>query len=225
MRPDKPERGCRSHRVVVVDDHPMVRRGLTQLIREEPDLNVVGEASGACEGFDVVQRLRPDLATIDLSLKEGEGIDLIRRIKTFDKTIRILVISIHDESLYAARALKAGARGYINKEEAMSEVLTAIRRVLKGKIYLSETMRERLTDPLTGDHHPGEHTPEDRLTNRELAIFRLIGQGHSTAQIAAHLHLSVKTVESHRENIKHKLNLDNSTQLTRQAVRWVLEQA
>lgn len=212
-------------RILIVDDHPLVRAGLKGLIRGEPDLEVCGEAGTSGEALDVFQQTAPDLAILDLSLAEGSGLALIRRLSGPKRGTRVLVCSMHEESLFAQRALKAGAMGYLHKQEATSHVIEAIRQVLAGKIYLSRSMTERVlehvADAGTGDN--AIHAIGD-LSDRELEVLGMIGRGLSSSRIAQQLHLSVKTVEAHRAKIKHKLNLSSGSELTRYAVQWVLEQ-
>ncbi|HOE96650.1 MAG TPA: response regulator transcription factor [Candidatus Sumerlaeota bacterium] len=210
-------------RVVIVDDHPLVRHGLGHLIAAEEDMEVVGDASGSTDALRLVREQKPNCVVIDLSLQEGTGIELIKQIKALDKNIRMLVFSMHDEVLFAERVLRAGAMGYVNKQVSTEKVVDGIRHIMKGKIFLSEEMSERLLIGMTGREVVGE-TPVDNLSNRELEIFQLIGQGLSTRKIAEQLHLSSKTVESHRESIKKKLNLSSNLEMIRLAVQFVLEQ-
>jgi len=211
--------------IVIVDDHPMVRHGLAQLINNEPDLQVVGEAEGAPQAIDIIRNHRPALAVIDISLKEGDGIELVQTLKAIPNGPRTLITSMHDETLYAERALHAGAMGYLNKGEATEEVVAAIRQILKGKIYLSERMSDRMLMQVAEPRNNAERNPIERLSNRELQVFQLIGEGQSTRHIAEHLHLSIKTIETHRASIKRKLNLETASELTRHAVQWVLEES
>ena len=205
-------------RVLLVDDHPILRKGLAQMINMESDLTVCGEAEEAGKAFELVGTLQPDVAVVDISLKTGNGIELVKNIKARYPELPILVLSMHDESLYAERALRAGSLGYIMKEEATEQVLVAIRRVLKGEIFLSEKMKSRMLQQLTtGGRNKVVVSPIENLTDRELEVFRLIGEGRSTRQIAAELHLSVRTVEAYREYIKSKLNLKNATELVQHA--------
>ena len=210
-------------KILIVDDHPIVREGLAARIARQPDLEVCGEAEDVNDAFEKVKATDPDLVVIDLSLKSGSGLDLIKKIKARSDRIKMLVSSMHDETLYAERALRAGAMGYINKQEMSEKVLEAIRQVLEGKMYLSPQMTERLLQRAVGTTPQLTQSPIETLSNRELEIFQMIGNGLATRQIATELHLSVKTVETHRENIKSKLNLSSSTELTREAVQWVLE--
>lgn len=209
-------------RVLIVDDHPVVRRGLAELIGDEPDLEVCGEASDAPDALRQVEMKHPDVVVVDISLQAGNGIELIQQIKERDERIKTLVSSMHDESLFAERALRAGAMGYINKQEPTERVIDAIHEVLGGQVYLSARMANRLLQSVVGGETL-EQDPIGSLSNRELEVFELIGQGLTTKKIAGRLHLSPKTIETHREKIKTKLNLNNSTELSRRAVQWVLE--
>ncbi len=208
-------------RVLLIDDHPILRQGLAQLINQEPDLMVCGEADEAPKGFEAVRTTKPDIAVVDISLKGGNGLELIKNIKASYPDLPVLVLSMHDEVLYAERALRAGGRGYIMKEVAIEEVLVAIRRVLKGEIFLSEPMKERMVQLVANGRSKKVSSPMELLTDRELEVFRLIGEGRGTRQIAEDLHLSVRTVEAYREYIKEKLNLRNATELVQHAFHWV----
>jgi DNA-binding NarL/FixJ family response regulator len=207
-------------RVLVVDDHPIVRQGLVQMIEHEPDLEVCGQAEDSHTALQAVDKLKPDMAIIDISLKGASGIELMKSIKLQHPNFRVLALSMHDESLYAERALKAGARGYIMKHEAPERVIAAIRRILGGEIYVSENMTARMVHKLVDGAEDGS-TGIESLTDRELEVFRLIGLGHGTRQIAEELFLSVKTIESYRAHIKEKLALDNATELIQHAIQWV----
>lgn len=211
-------------RVLIVDDHPAVREALGIRIGRQPDLEVCGEAAETSEALRLVAETEPDVAVIDISLKTGNGIDLIKRIKDRNQQVRMLVWSMHSESLYAERALHAGALGYINKDQATDRIVEAIRRVLSGKVWLSDTMAERLLQRAVGvRRHEATRSPVDALADRELEVFRLIGEGVKTAEIADRLHLSVKTVETYRDRIRLKLDLDDGTKLARYATQWVTE--
>lgn len=210
--------------ILVVDDHPLVRKGLKELINSEDDMEVCGEASGASDALQMIMKAKPDLVLLDLTLKEGSGLELIKQVRSTQTTVKILVSSMHDESLFAERVLRAGAMGYVHKHEATELVVGAIRDVLKGKIYLSEGMADRMLHSLAGLHQDMGQPLIDLLSDRELEVFELIGQGKSTREIAEKFKLSVKTIETHRESIKRKLNLDTGTELVRRAVQWVLEQ-
>jgi DNA-binding NarL/FixJ family response regulator len=210
-------------RVLIVDDHPAVREALTIRISQSPDLNVCGEADDEKSALKLVKALKPDVAIVDISLKTGDGIDLIKRLKALDDCPRILVWSMHGESLYAERALRAGALGYINKEQATSSIVDAIRQVLDGKVYLSPAMTEKLLLRAVGQG--GEtlrNSPVASLSDRELEVFRQFGKGMKTDTIAGQMHLSVKTVETYRDRIRRKLALDNATELIHFATQWVM---
>jgi DNA-binding NarL/FixJ family response regulator len=210
-------------RVLIVDDHPAVREALALRIGRQPDLQVCGEAADTSEALRLVAETRPDAAVVDISLKTGDGLDLIKRIKDRDGRVRMLVWSMHSESLYAERALRAGALGYINKDQATDKIVEAIRRVLAGKVWLSEAMAQRMLQRAVGTERP-EVTPSplDALADRELEVFRLIGQGVKTADIAERLHLSVKTVETYRDRIRQKLDLRDGAKLAQYAAQWLL---
>ena len=210
-------------RVFVVDDHPLVRRGLVELIAGEPGLEVCGEASDADEALQHAKATQPDLIVIDISLKGTSGIELIKQIKALDIDAKMLVSSMHDESLFAERALRAGAMGYVNKEEATEKVLKAIHDVLAGRIYLSPETTDHLLRRFASSSEVPMQSPIDTLSDRELEVFALIGRGQATRQIADNLHISIKTVETYRDHIKTKLNLETGAALTRHAVQWVLE--
>ncbi|HEY7422955.1 MAG TPA: response regulator transcription factor [Gemmataceae bacterium] len=210
-------------RVLIVDDHPAVREALAIRIGRQRDLEVSGEAADMNEALRLIADARPDIAVIDISLKTGNGLDLIKRIKDRDDHVRILVWSMHSESLYAERALRAGALGYINKDQATDKIVEAIRRVLEGKVWLSEAMTERILQRTVAGRAEVKRSPLEALADRELEVFRLIGQGVKTADIAERLHLSVKTVETYRDRIRQKLELRNGTELVHYATHWVLE--
>jgi DNA-binding NarL/FixJ family response regulator len=214
--------GQRTHKVFLVDDHPLVRRGLADLLDREPDIEVCGEASDVAEALREIEGKNPDLVVIDLTLKGGHGIDLIEKIKAKDERIRMLVSSMHDEMLFAERVLRAGAMGYVTKQEPPETLLSAIRQILRGEVYLSSKMTSRLLHQVVGGVLPAE-SPLQSLSNREIEVFEMIGQGLTTMQIARRLELSPKTVETHREKIKQKLNLKNSAELSRRAVQWALD--
>jgi DNA-binding NarL/FixJ family response regulator len=210
------------YRVLIVDDHPIVRRGLADLIDHQPDLEVCGEAADVAEALQVVAATQPDVVVVDLALKSGHGIELVEQIKARYDGVKMLVSSMHDEMLFAERTLRAGAMGYIAKQEPTENLLEAIHQVLRGEIYLSPRMSSRLLHHVVGCKAL-EEDPIASLSNRELEVFEMIGQGLTIQQIAAKLQLSPKTIETHREKIKQKLNLKSSTELNRRAVQWVLE--
>lgn len=210
--------------VFVIDDHPIVREGLVQLINREADLVVCGHAEDAYGALKAMESLQPDIAVADISLKGADGIELIKNLKMRIPDLPVLVLSIHDESLYAPRALRAGARGYIMKQEATENVLVALRRVLSGEIYLSERMANKMLQQLVGIGSATGRFSVDRLSDRELEVFRLIGQGHGTRRIAEELRLSIKTVESYREHIKDKMTLNDASELVQHAIQWVQQE-
>ncbi len=209
-------------RILIVDDHPMMRDGLAALIAAQPNLVVCGEAANAAEALQAVGKLSPDLLLLDISLPGKSGLEIIKDLAALQPRLAILVISMHDESLYAERVLRAGARGYIMKQEGGRRIMEAIRVVLSGKVFVSEQMSARLLESLAG--HRAEAASVTNLSDREFEVFQMIGRGRSTKEIAAQLHLSVKTVEVHRVNIKAKLHLATSPELIHYAVRWVESQ-
>jgi len=218
------EIGTKKATIVIVDDHPIVRQGLADLLNEEPDLIVTGQAEDAPEAMQIIRKEKPDIVIIDVSLKETSGIELIKDIKALDPDIPILTLSMHDESLYAERALRAGAKGYIMTQAATAKIVNAIRTVLKGQLYLSDRMSSRILRKIVGGGVEVESSPIDRLSDRELEVFTLLGQGHGTRQISEQLHLSIKTIETYRSHIKEKLDLADSTELLQHAIQWVNSQ-
>jgi DNA-binding NarL/FixJ family response regulator len=212
----------RPARIMIVDDHPIVREGLAALLAGYPDLTVSAQAEDIAGALRHIDNDPPDIAVIDISLKEESGLDLIRRIKERNKSVQMLAVSMHDENLFGERALAAGAMGYLNKQAASRKIVDAIRRVLSGKIYLSNELSDRLLTRKVIGSEPVQPNGVSLLTNRELEVFGLIGAGLTTAQIAARLHLSIKTIETHRQKIKSKLDLQNAAELSREAAQWVL---
>jgi DNA-binding NarL/FixJ family response regulator len=208
---------------MIVDDHPLVRSGFRQLFESENDMNVCCEAATMKEALQLIKHCKPNLAIIDLSLPDGNGLELIKRVHTQYPDILILVSSMHDEDLFAERVLKAGAKGYINKQEAGEQVIVAARQVLDGKIYLSSHMAERLLLEQEGNPRAPVLSPVEHLSNRELEVFELIGHGMTTGEIADKLSISVKTIETHRANIKTKMGLSSAGELTRSAVQWTID--
>jgi len=206
--------------IFLVDDHPLVREWLTNLIHQQADLQVCGEAEGAPQALDAIAKLRPDIAIVDISLKNGSGIELIKNLRSVAPEVAVIVLSMHDEGLYAERALRAGARGYIMKRETAKKVIAAIRQVLQGKLYLSEPMRASIAEKFVGGNPPTTSLPVDQLSDRELEVFQLLGQGYETRQIAVSLNISMKTVQAFCARIKEKLTLTSATELLREAVRW-----
>jgi DNA-binding NarL/FixJ family response regulator len=212
----------RTARILIVDDHPALCEGLAHRITAQPDMAVCGEAADVDEAFKKIGDLKPDVIIVDIALRSSDGLELIKKLKGTQKHTRAIVHSMYEESLYADRCLRAGAMGYVNKEANPSEVIKAIREVLAGRVYLSPAMTNRFLSRAVSDGKP-QVEPVATLTNRQLEIFRLIGKGKSSSQIASQLHISIHTVETHRENIKRKLGAKIAAELNRQAVQWVLE--
>lgn len=215
--------GATPARILIVDDHPIVRQGYSLLIASQPDLRVCGEAASTAEAIARLGTALPHLIIVDVRLKDSDGMDLIKQVRLERPNVKILVVSALDEDLFADRVLQAGALGFINKQEATENLIRGIRAVLRGEVYLSERMTKRLLKRNVGTGVEEATSPMDRLSNRELQVFRLIGQGLSTKRIAVEMNLSPKTVERYRENIKSKLQLQNSMELVRTATQWVLE--
>jgi len=207
-------------KILIVDDHPIVRKGLTQLINQETNLTVCGEAEDAPKALEAITNLKPDLVIVDISLKGIDGIELIKKIKMRYSNLTVLVISMHDESFFAERALRAGARGYIMKQEAGEKMMEAIRKVLNGEIYVSEKIGLKMLEKFIDAKPDKMCSPLETLSDRELEVFQLIGQGLETRQVAKELHVSIKTIESYRAHIKEKLKIKTSTELLRYAIRW-----
>lgn len=210
-------------RVLIVDDHPFVRRGLASIIADLPDVEACGEAAGIEEAYAEIRSKQPTVAVIDISLPDGNGLELTKDIRSQWPHLRVLVTSMHDEQLFAERALRAGALGYVHKSEDPETFIRALRTVISGRVFVSPRMTERLLNQVIGDRTPEVRSPVQRLSDRELEVFDLIGRGLETKQIAQRLQLSRKTVETHRERIKDKLNLRSGTELTRHAFQWVME--
>jgi DNA-binding NarL/FixJ family response regulator len=210
----------RKNRILVVDDHPIVRQGLALLINQEADMLVCGEAEEAMGAMHVLASAKPDVLIVDISLNGPDGLDLLKNVRTTHPTLPVLILSMHDESIYAERALRAGANGYIMKQEATEKVLVALRRILAGEIYVSDRIANKmLKHYITGSGTLRPSSIAD-LSDRELEVFRLIGEGHGTRQIAEELHLSVKTVESYQAHIKEKLSLRSARELMQHAIQW-----
>jgi DNA-binding NarL/FixJ family response regulator len=213
-------------KILLVDDHPIMRHGLAQLINVEGDLKVTGQCSTAAEGMKVIEKLKPDLVIADLTLPDKHGLEFIKDVQAMRPGLLMLVLSMHDESLYAERALRAGARGYVMKETAAENLVKAVRKVLDGGIYLSEGMAGAMLEMVSGQRQKSSANHGlDRLTDRELEVMQLIGQGKATRHIAEQLNVSVRTVDAHRAHIKDKLQLPDGNALVRYAVRWVEAQA
>ena len=209
-------------RVLLVDDHPIVRQGLALLIDREPDLCVCGEAESAHSAFHAIATLLPDLVVLDISLSGPDGLDVLKEIRMKTTNLPVLILSMHDESIYAERAMRAGANGYIMKQEATEKVLVAIRRILQGEVYVSDRLTSTMLQQYVRGASQAKTSPLVNLTDRELEVFRLIGEGHGTRQIADELHLSVKTIESYQAHIKEKLALRNARELVQHAIEWTV---
>ena len=207
-------------KLVLVDDHPLVREGLVNLIAQEADLQICGEASNEPQALEIIRTVQPRVAIVDISLENGSGIELIKSIKDLFPAVTVLVLSMHDEALYAERALRAGARGYIMKREAAKKVIQAIRCVLAGQFYVSDKIAALMAERFVEGRPAEIVSPIEQLSNRELEVFQLLGLGHNTRQIADHLHVGFKTVQAYSARIKEKLGLANATELLREAIRW-----
>ena len=207
-------------KIIIVDDHPIVREGFKKLIDSEEGFTVVGTAEDAPEAIELITALKPDVAMVDLSLKEGSGIELIKDLQSIAPEVQVLVVSLHDEEIYAERVLRAGARGFIMKAEAVDDIVTAVKKVAAGEIYLSGRMQARMIEILARGKRNNEVNPVDILSDRELEVFQMIGKGLNTRIIADQLNLSVKTIETYKSHLKVKLELSNGTELIQRAVEW-----
>ena len=207
-------------KILLVDDHPLVREGVANLINQQPDLEVCGEAGNEPQALELIGATRPDVAVVDISLENGSGIELIKSIKANHPSVAMLALSMHDESLYAERVLRAGARGYLMKREAAKKVIHGIRAVLAGQLYVSEKIAAMMAEKFVEGRTAASGSPVEQLSDRELEVFQLLGRGHSTRQIADHLHVGFKTVQAYCARIKEKLKLANATELLREAFRW-----
>jgi DNA-binding NarL/FixJ family response regulator len=208
-------------RILLVDDHAVVRYGIAQLINRQPDMVVCGEQEDAANALTAIDKLKPDLVIADISLKDSSGLELMRNIKAQFTKMPVLVVSAHDETVYAEVAFRAGALGYLMKQEALEKIIAAIRRVLNGSIYVSEALGAKMLQQQVRGKTDLQESPVKSLSDRELEVFQLIGRWKKTSEIAQELHLSVKTIEYYREQIKHKLGLKNSAELTQHATSWV----
>ena len=220
MNEKNAEKSESRHRIFIVDDHPLVRDGLATLINQQPDLTVCGQAEDAAQALAGIGASRAQLALIDISLKTASGLELVKDLKVHHPEVALIVLSMHDEMLYAERAIRAGARGYVMKRESTKEVLTAIRRVLQGDVYVSERVVNLMARRLGSPRKAAASSPVEQLSDRELEIFRLLGQGRTTSQIATDLHLSLKTVQAYCARAKEKFGVDSLTELLRAAIRW-----
>lgn len=207
-------------RIFIVDDHPLVREGLTNLINGQDDLIICGEAKDSAQALDGIMKARPDVALIDISLENESGLELVKQLRSRFPNVALIVLSMHDETLYAERVLRAGARGYVMKHETSKSVLASIRRVLEGGVYVSERIVNRMARRVSSARGPVVSSPVERLSDRELEIFRLLGQGRSTSQIAEDLNLSLKTVQAYCARAKEKFGVTSLTELLRAAIRW-----
>jgi DNA-binding NarL/FixJ family response regulator len=220
MNPQPSGIAARKSRVLIVDDHPLVREGLANLINAQHDLMVCGEAEGSTQAITRIRKAQPDVALIDISLKNESGLELVKDLRSQFPQVALIVLSMHDEALYAERALRAGARGYVMKREASKNVLASIRRVLEGGVYVSGRVASRMALRLGSPGEAASSSPVERLSDRELEIFRLLGQGRTTSQIASDLNLSLKTVQAYCARAKEKFGVTSLTELLRAALRW-----
>ena len=224
MKPGKTKARETKRRLLIVDDHPIMRQGLAQLINNEPDLSVCAEAENARSAVEAIATAKPDLALVDITLPDKDGLELIKDLHALHPTLPMLVLSMHDETLYTERVLRAGGRGYIMKQEGGKKLMQAIRQVLEGGMYVSEKMSAKILEIFSGRQTGTKESPIGKLTDREFEVFQQAGLGKGTREIAGRLHLSVKTVEAHRANIKRKLGLKTATEFVRSAVRWMESQ-
>jgi DNA-binding NarL/FixJ family response regulator len=216
------EETARKKRIFIVDDHPIVREGLSLMMNREPDLMVCGEAEEASTALQAITATHPDFLIVDISLNGPDGLDLLKSIRVRFPALPVLILSMHDESIYAERALRAGANGYIMKQEATEKVLVAVRQILEQKVYVSDRIANRMLQQYISGSDNKKHSPVAELSDRELEVFRLIGEGHSTRKIAEELHLSVKTVETYQAHIKDKLSLKSGRELVQRAIQWTI---
>jgi DNA-binding NarL/FixJ family response regulator len=207
-------------KVLLVDDHPITRQGMKALVNQQPNLEVIGETDNAPAAIELVSKLQPDLAIVDIALKTTNGIELTKNIKVQAPNLPVLIVSMHDEGLYAERALRAGAMGYLMKQEASDKIVQAISRLLQGEIYLSDKIKEKMLHRFVNKKGDNMVFSIDTLSDREMEVFQLIGNGYSTRQIAQKLNLSSKTIDSYREHLKLKLNLESGAELVRHAIQW-----
>jgi DNA-binding NarL/FixJ family response regulator len=224
LKNEPPKPGKMKTRILIVDDHPIVREGIETILNHEQDLEVCGQAEDAFGALRAIVEWKPDIAIVDISLKNSNGIDLTKTIKARYPEMSVIVLSVHDESVYAERALLAGAKGYLMKDVAAEYIVTAIRTVLRGEIYVSAAIAKKFMHVIAGDKAGIAKTAIDHLSDRELETFRLIGEGYSVSKIAEQLHLSVKTVETYRSRIKEKLGLADASQLLQYSIQWARNQ-
>jgi DNA-binding NarL/FixJ family response regulator len=213
-----------SKKILLVDDHPITRQGLRMLISQQPGMAVVGESDNAAQAMELAAKLKPDIAIVDIALRSANGIELTKNLKAHSPDLMILIVSMHDEELFAERALRAGARGYLMKHEASERVIEALEKIASGELYVSDRVRARMLSRLVNNRTGEVTSPVESLSDREMEVFQLIGNGYATRQIAERLNLSVKTIDSYREHLKLKLNLDSGADLVRYAIQWVKAQ-
>ncbi|WP_438483426.1 response regulator [Oleiharenicola lentus] len=211
-------------KVLLVDDHPITRQGIKALVEQLPNVEICGEADSAPKAMELVSKLEPDLTIVDITLKSTNGIELTKNLRVQAPKMQILIVSMHDENIYAERALRAGAMGYLMKQEASENIITAIKRIQGGDIYLSDRIKEKMLHRLVNHRNEEVVSPIETLSDREMEVFQLIGNGYGTRQIATKLNLSVKTIDSYREHLKEKLNLPTGSELVRYSIQWVKSQ-
>lgn len=211
-------------RVLLVDDHPLTRHGMKALISQQPNLEIVGEADSAPRALELVEKLKPNLAVVDITLRSTNGIELTKGMRAQSPDLQVLIVSMHDENLYAERALRAGAMGYLMKHEASEKIIAAIQRIQQGEIYLSDRIKEKMLHRFVNHKTDELVSPIDTLSDREMEVFQLIGNGYGTRLIAQQLNLSIKTIDSYREHLKLKLNLESGSELVRYAIQWMKSQ-
>jgi len=219
-----PNAGKKKTQILIVDDHPIVREGLESILSHEQDLQVCGQTEGASDALKAIGKLKPDIAIVDISLKSSDGIELTKTIKTRYPALSVIVLSIHDEAVYAERVLLAGAKGYLMKDALSANIVKAIRTVLRGEIYVSDTVARKFMHIVAGDKAGITKTAINHLSDRELETFRLIGEGYSVSNIAEKLHLSVKTIETYRSRIKEKLGLEDASKVLQYSIHWARNQ-
>jgi DNA-binding NarL/FixJ family response regulator len=215
---------CGKKTVFVVDDHPLLRQGLALMINQEPDLEVCGQAEEAQAAMQAIAQIQPDILIVDISLNGPDGLDLLKNIRALYPDLPVLILSMHDEAIYAERALRARANGYIMKQEASEKVLVAVHRILNGEVYLSDRMANKMLQQYIGKTAPAMESRLSSLSDRELEVYRLIGEGRATREIAEELHLSVKTVETYQAHLKEKLSLRTGRELIQHAIQWKIKE-
>lgn len=224
MKNEPTKSGIKKTRILIVDDHPIVREGLETILNHEPDMEVCGQAEDAFGALNAIAEGKPDIALVDISLKRSDGIELTKMIKTQYPELSVIVLSVHDESVYAERVLLAGAKGYLMKDVAAEHIVKAVRTILRGEIYVSDAIAKKFMHIIAGDKAGVFKTAIDHLSDRELETFRLIGEGYSVSKIAERLHLSVKTIETYRTRMKEKLLIADASQLLQYSIQWARDQ-